>query len=70
MITSNALGHDIYSRTGAAQIDDTKKVEAVEQAMRTINNAFPGTGNKNPAGLKHCPATFLVKKGLEPQPQA
>jgi len=69
MITSNALGHDIYSRTGGAQIDDTKKVEAVEQAMRTINNAYPGVGNKKPTGLKHCPATFLIKKGLEPQPQ-
>jgi hypothetical protein len=68
MITSNALGHDLYSRNGRAQIDDAKKVEAVEQAMRTINNAYREKPSKRSGALKHCPATFLVPKGTDAEP--
>ncbi len=68
IITSNALGHDLYSRNGRAQIDDAKKVEAVEQAMRTINNAYREKPSKRLGALKHCPATFLVPKGTDAEP--
>jgi len=68
MITSNALGHDLYSRSGRSQIDDAKKLEAVEQAMRTINNAYREKPSKKAGALKHCPATFLVPKGTNAEP--
>jgi len=68
MITSNALGHDLYSRAGRSQIDEAKKVEAVEQAMRTINNAYREKPTKRAGALKHCPATFLVPKGTNTEP--
>lgn len=68
MITSNALGHDLYSRAGRSQIDEAKKVEAVEQAMRTINNAYREKPSKRAGALKHCPATFLVPKGTGAEP--
>jgi hypothetical protein len=68
MITSNALGHDVYSRNGRMPIDDAKKIEALEQAMRTINNAYKEKPSKRAGALKHCPATFLVAKGAESCP--
>lgn len=68
MITSNALGHDVYSRNGRSAINDAKKLEALEQAMRTINNAYKEKPTKRAGGLKHCPATFLVAKGTETCP--
>ena len=68
MITSNALGHDLYSRNGRVQIDDAKKLEAVEQAMRTINNAYREKPSRRAGALKHCPATFLVPKRTEGEP--
>ncbi len=68
MITSNALGHDLYSRSGRLAIDDAKKVEGVEQAMRTINNAYREKPSKRAGALKHCPATFLVAKGDKAEP--
>jgi hypothetical protein len=63
MITSNALGHDVYSRNGRMPIDDGKKIEALETAMRTINNAYREKPSKRAGALKHCPATFLVPRG-------
>jgi hypothetical protein len=63
MITSNALGHDVYSRNGRLPIDEAKKIEALETAMRTINNAYREKPSKRAGALKHCPATFLVPKG-------
>ena len=68
MITSNALGHDVYSRNGRTRIDEAKKIEALEQAMRTINNAYKEKPSKRAGALKHCPATFLVAKGAESCP--
>lgn len=68
MITSNALGHDVYSRNGRTPIDNAKKVEALEQAMRTINNAYKEKPTKRAGGLQHCPATSLVSKGAETCP--
>jgi hypothetical protein len=68
MITSNALGHDLYSRGGRSQIDDAKKLEAVEQAMRTINNAYREKPSRRTGALTHCPATFLVPKGEKSEP--
>ncbi len=68
MITSNALGHDVYSRSGRSQIDDAKKLEALEQAMRTINNAYREKPSKKPGALRHCPATFLVPKSDKAEP--
>ena len=56
MITSNALGHFIYSRSGKTILDDASKITALESAMRTIGNAYPGL----PSHSKYCPATFLV----------
>jgi hypothetical protein len=59
MITSNALGHFMYSRTKKANLDAVTCASALEQAMRTISNAC-----KRPSDGKikysHCPATFLV----------
>jgi len=68
MITSNALGHDVYSRNGRAAIDEAKKLEALEQAMRTINNAYKEKPSKRAGALTHCPATFLVARGAETCP--
>jgi hypothetical protein len=69
MITSNALGHFTYSRTGKPVLDDAMKTSALENAMRTINNAYRGPSERKRAVLKHCPATFLVaaREG-EPSP--
>jgi hypothetical protein len=60
MITSNALGHFTYSRGGNVAMDDAMKVTALENAMRTINNAYRGAPGSKRAVHKHCPATFLV----------
>ncbi len=57
MVTSNALGHFIYSRTGTAILQEKEKISALEHAMRTINNAYRGPARGR---LKHCPATFLL----------
>jgi hypothetical protein len=63
MITSNALGHFTYARPGLTTLTDKEKIGALENAMRTISNAFPGAGNRRPRGLRHCPATSLVPIG-------
>jgi len=60
MITSNALGHFTYARPNQTHISQTDKLLALENAMRTISNAFPGPGKKRPRGIRHCPATSLV----------
>lgn len=60
MITSNALGHFVYSRAGSSIMQEKDKVQALENAMRTINNAYKGSLRRKGAKLKHCPATFLI----------
>jgi hypothetical protein len=58
MITSNALGHFEYYRNGQGTLGEKEKTHALDNAMRTINNAY---GNdKKRRGLAHCPATRLV----------
>lgn len=58
MITSNALGHFEYYRNGEGTIGEKEKTHALDNAMRTINNAY---GNdKKRRGLAHCPATRLL----------
>jgi len=61
MITSNALGHFMYSRTKKTTLDSSICTSALEQAMRTIANA-----RKDPSDGKtkylHCPATYLVPR--------
>ena len=57
MITSNALGHFVYSRSGSNALGEKEKIGALEQAMRTINNAHRGPKRGK---FKHCPATFLL----------
>ena len=61
MATSNALGHFAYARPGLEELTENDKARALEHAMRTIGNAFPGPGARRPRGLTHCPATWLVK---------
>lgn len=56
MVTSNALGHFMYSR-GRGQLDANGKMWALENAMRTINNAYQGSAK---GSTKFCPATNLV----------
>jgi len=60
MITSNALGHFMYSRTGKTTLDNTDKLWALENAMRTINNARREPQARGVKQFKHCPATFLL----------
>ena len=58
MITSNALGHFELSRSGISEITDKEKAHGLDNAMRTIKNAY---GNERKVrGLAHCPATRLV----------
>ena len=58
MITSNALGHFELFRNTEGTIGDKEKFHALDNAMRTITNAY---GNdKKRRGLTHCPATRLV----------
>jgi len=60
MITSNALGHFELSRAGAIEITNKEKAHGLDNAMRTIKNAY---GNeKKVRGLTHCPATRLVAR--------
>jgi hypothetical protein len=61
MTTSNALGHFAYARPGLDVLGEKEKLGHLENAMRTIGNAFPGPGGRKPRGLVHCPATWLVK---------
>jgi len=61
MTTSNALGHFAYARQGLDTLGDKEKAGHLENAMRTIGNAFPGPDGRKPRGLVHCPATWLVK---------
>jgi len=62
MITSNALGHFAYARPGLDVLAEKDKVLNLENAMRTISNAFPGPGGRKPRGLVHCPATWLARR--------
>jgi hypothetical protein len=58
MITSNALGHFELSRSGTSVITDKETAHGLDNAMRTIKNAY---GNERKVrGLAHCPATQLV----------
>jgi len=60
MITSNALGHFELSRAGGIEITTKEKTHGLDNAMRTIKNAY---GNeKKIRGLTHCPATRLVAR--------
>lgn len=69
MVTSNPLGHFTYVRSGIPTMTDKDKIAALENAMRTIANAYPGPGRKRPRGLTHCPATRLVPRAAgEPTP--
>ena len=61
MITSNALGHFVYCRSRKPMMDETAKVQALENAMRTISNAYHPRGRRSASGMKHCPATFLIR---------
>lgn len=60
MLTSNALGHFIMSKDPERVIEETDKIRALEDAMRTIQNAYKGPLKKGSKGLRHCPATKLV----------
>lgn len=60
MITSNSLGHFVYSRTGTEILSQKDKVQALDNAMRTIGNAHSGSSSKRSVKLRHCPATRLV----------
>jgi len=68
MVTSNALGHFMYSRSKDRQLDQGSLTWALENAMRTINNAYRGTGGRS-GTASLCPATNLVPAGDgEPSP--
>jgi hypothetical protein len=58
MITSNALGHFVYSRAKKPVLEDKDKVWALENAMRTIGNAY--AGNRRSRSVRLCPATYLI----------
>jgi hypothetical protein len=60
MITSNPVGHFTYAWSKVPNMTDTERVGALEKAMITITNAYPGQRKKSPRGLSHCPATHLV----------
>jgi hypothetical protein len=62
MMTSNALGHFVYSRKKGALPQDKDKLVALENAMRTINNAYRDPATKKSGRLRHCPATHLVPR--------
>lgn len=69
MITSNALGHFVMSRSAARTISPRDRTQAIEHAMMTISNAF-APAKKN-SGLKHCPATRLhLRPAAEATPLA
>jgi len=70
MITSNALGHFMYSRSSQPTLQDKDKRWALENAMRTIHNAHQNEKSKATRKLKHCPATFLLSAdGKGPAPR-
>jgi hypothetical protein len=70
MITSNALGHFMYSRTTQPTLQDKDKRWALENAMRTIHNAHQNDASRGSKKLKHCPATFLLSAdGRGPAPR-
>ena len=62
MITSNALGHFVYSRNKARILREKDKLWALENAMRTIKNAYHDPPEKRSGRLRHCPATHLVPR--------
>jgi hypothetical protein len=62
MITSNALGHFMYSRNTEVILQEKDKLWALENAMRTISNAYRDPDNKKSGRLRHCPATHLVPR--------
>lgn len=69
MITSNPIGHFTYAWSGLTEMKDSDKAGALEKAMMTIANAYPGAGRKRPRGLTHCPATHLLpRRGDEATP--
>jgi hypothetical protein len=63
MITSNALGHFAYSRNATRTMGHKEILDALQNAMRTINYAFKPS-RKN-SGLTHCPATSLVDRAAD-----
>jgi hypothetical protein len=66
MITSNALGHFELTRAGSSEITIKEKTHGLDNAMRTIKNAY---GNeKKIKGLTHCPATRLVAREQKEEP--
>jgi hypothetical protein len=65
MITSNALGHFMYSRNKEAGLQEKDKLWALENAMRTISNVYCDPANKRSGRLRHCPATHLVPRVQE-----
>jgi hypothetical protein len=64
MITSNALGHFTYARGNKTGLTDRDKVQALQQAMQTIKNAYVGPA-KPARPYKHCPATSLVPAAVD-----
>jgi hypothetical protein len=58
MITSNALGHFLHSRGKGLALEEKDKLWALEDAMRTINNAHRALKRTKASQL--CPATRLV----------
>src|SRR6185436_18002432 len=60
MITSNALGHFELSRAASFEITNKETTHGLDNAMRTIKNAFGS--EKKIKGLTHCPATRLVAR--------
>ena len=60
MITSNALGHFELSKSRSAAVGEKETTHALDNAMRTIKNAFGS--DKRIRGLAHCPATRLIPR--------
>jgi hypothetical protein len=59
MITSNALGHFVYSRAQPGPLQDKDKLGALENAMRTIHNCYRSPRGRARSGSP-CPATQLI----------
>jgi hypothetical protein len=62
MMTSNALGHFVYSRNKGALLQEKDKLLALENAMQTISHAYRDPATKKSGRLRHCPATHLVPR--------
>lgn len=62
MVTSNALGHliNVTARGTAGGVGVADYAAALENAMRTIGNAYRPTTAVGRRALPHCPATKLV----------